>query len=102
MTKTFSEVIDFIAFAVVLLILLIGSGTSHASPANSISVPVVESQTELVELSAWPRIRDALLGRERHHRPPHYRHMPPPPPPPPHRHHRFNPPPPPPPHHFRR
>lgn len=94
MTKSiYSEMVDFVAFVLFVLILLVGSGTSHASPASSVGVPVIESQAEIVEMSAWPRIRDSLLGRDRHP------HCPPPPhphdgwiddyppPPPPHHHH---------------
>ena len=94
MTKSFSDIINFVATCVFFVTILICSGTGHASPSNSIAVTSAESQVEIVELSAWPRIRDSLLGRERRYDPP---------PPHPHRdfhtrrphdRHRFNPPPP--------
>lgn len=81
------KVLNLIAFTAFILVLVLGTGTGHAAPSNSVTF--VESQSEIVELSAWPRIRDALLGRHRHH----HRHNPPPhhwsrrgypPPPPPH------------------
>lgn len=52
---------------------------SQAEAADSLAVGL-NSQQETVELSAWPRIRDGLLGRERHHHcpPPRYHHAPPP------------------------
>lgn len=57
--------------------ILIESGTVHASPVNSPVVFAVGTQSEIVQLSAWSRIRDALLGRERYRNPPpphHHNH----------------------------
>lgn len=94
------KVFNLIAFTAFILAMFVGSGTGQAAPANSVTF--VESQAEVIELSAWPRIRDALLGRE-HHR----RHDPPPPPPRgphfgPHHGPHFGPPPPRGPHRYRR
>ena len=50
--------------------ILIESGTVHASPVNSPVVSAGETQSEIVQLSAWPRIRNSLLGRESHRNPP--------------------------------
>lgn len=111
MTKFYSDIINFVAFTTFVLIMLIGSGTSQASPSNSNSLSFVNSQCETVELSAWPRIRDGLLGRNRYYPPPPppptcggRGGYPPPPPPPPILGGRggYPPPPPPPPPRFRR
>ena len=65
MTKFYSDIIDCIAFAAFILIMLIGSGTRHSSPSNYKSVTSVNSQVEIVELSMLPRVRDGLIGRDR-------------------------------------
>ena len=71
MAKSFSDIINFVVACVFFVTILICSGTGHASPSNSLAVTSAESQIEIVEMSAWPRIRDSLLGRE-HREPPHY------------------------------
>ena len=91
MTKNYSEIVDFIAFTLFVTILLIYSETGHAAPSSlnsvdSVAALTVESKSEIVELSAWPRIRDSILGRQRN--------PPPPPPPPPHHVYELPPPPP--------
>ena len=87
MTKYFSNASNFIVACIFFVTIFICSGTGHASPSTSLTVTSAESQVEIVELSAWPRIRDSLLGPPPH---PHHsfhnrRH---------HDRHRFNPPPP--------
>ncbi len=74
MTKKISDTFKLIATCVFFVTILICSGTGHASPSNSPAITSAESQVEIVEMSAWPRIRDSLLGRNR------YRNPPPPPP----------------------
>ena len=45
----------------------------------------IESGIETEDLSAWPRIRDGILGKDKHDRDRDRRPPPPPPPPPPRR-----------------
>lgn len=53
-------------------------GTPNATFAATPTLAIAsDAQASVVQLSAWPRIRDALLGRDRDYR----RHTPPPPPP---------------------
>ncbi len=62
------KVLNLIAFTAFILTMFVYSGTGHATPSNSVTF--VESQSKIVELSAWPRIRDYLLGRKRYRNPP--------------------------------
>lgn len=93
MKKSF---LGLLAAAVVAVTGMSCTATTEAAEIHT-SITV---ESDAVQLSAWPRVRDAILGREKEevvvvhdyrrvppppHRP-HYRHMPPPPP----RHH-YNP-----------
>ena len=53
-TKSFEKLLNIIAFAAFVLCLLISPGTFQTFPLNS---PVVETQSEFVELSACRRYR---------------------------------------------
>ena len=46
----------------------LGSGNASAAPSSNLSL---SSQPEIVQVSLWTDIRDAVLGREPH---PHHRH----------------------------
>lgn len=70
MTKKISYPLNLAAACVFFVIILICSGIGHASPSTSLTVTSAESQVEIVEMSAWPRIRDGLLGRNRYRNPP--------------------------------
>lgn len=53
-------------------------GTPDATFAAAPSLATAsDAQASVIQLSAWPRIRDSLLGRSRDY----HRHTPPPPPP---------------------
>ena len=47
----------------VMISLGIGGTSSAATPLDNLPIFTIEKTVETQELSAWPRIRDALLGR---------------------------------------
>ncbi len=47
----------------VMISLGIGGTSSAATPFDNLPILTIEKTVETQELSAWPRIRDALLGR---------------------------------------
>ena len=75
--------------------------SADVQAAEKIEVPEISSESSQEDLSAWPGIRDALLGRDKKEYDRDRRQPPPsrhdyhrPPPPPPHDYHRPPPPPP--------
>ena len=64
-----------------LCVMCLGGGAPEASAAP-VSLDFGVSGVEIQQLSAWPRIRDAILGREREVETPTYDYAPPPPRPP--------------------
>ena len=84
------------AVATICGTILIGAPSATTFAAVPTLETASDAQATVIQLSAWPRIRDALLGRNRDYRPapppPHFRHCHP-------HHHRIAPPPHPRPHH---
>ena len=69
MTKLF-------AAAAIFGTVLVGAPNATTFTATPTLAVASDAQADVIQLSAWPRIRDALLGRDRDYRPP----QPPPPP----------------------
>ena len=81
------------AAAAIFGTILVGAPNATTFAATPMLTVATDAQASVVQVSAWPRIRDALLGRNRDYRPappPSHFH---------HHHHRIAPPPPPRPHH---
>lgn len=54
----------FLIAAVASLVILGGQAETSAAPADNLNVSGVETQ----DMSAWPKIRDSILGRDNHSR----------------------------------